>query len=176
MDDGLHTFGFKGEFAGFLLNHPWLVMSSALVLVGFITFIAAGEQPQKFILAMRILVPIFVISTAFVRYVHREGCYKVTIDPKNDAIVFHRLFNRGIEPQNLFDITVSIDRNIYLIAKGRRYKIFNEFFYDVASQLPENIKIEFKGFFGRLFEKELIKTKRKFSFWPKDRSDPPKKS
>ena len=159
-DERIHTLGIKSRFGEFVFKYPWFSMIVLLVILGSLT-IALDKGGEKSILAIKIIVPIFVGTTAIMRFFHRNSCYKLIINNKDNLIQFYLMFNQGVFETDLNAIKVVIDRNINCLVNGKKFKIMNYLLHDVVALLPEETEIKFVGFFGRQLEKELIKTDRR---------------
>lgn len=156
----IHTLGIKSQFGEFILKYPWYSMVLLLVIIGGLIF-TLDKGGQKSILAIKIIVPIFIGTTAIMRFFHRNSCYKLIIDDNNKIIKLYLMFNQGVFETDLSNIKVVIDRNINCVVNGRKFKIMNHLLHDVVALLPEETEIKFVGFFGRQLEKQLIKTDRR---------------
>ena len=156
----IHTLGIKSQFGEFILKYPWYSMVLLLVIIGGLIF-TLDKGGQKSILAIKIIVPIFIGTTAILRFFHRNSCYKLIIDDNNKIIKLYLMFNQGVFETDLSNIKVVIDRNINCVVNGRKFKIMNHLLHDVVALLPEETEIKFVGFFGRQLEKQLIKTDRR---------------
>jgi hypothetical protein len=159
-DAKIHTLGIKSRFGEFVLKYPWYSMILLLAIVGGLLF-ALDKGGEKAILAMKIIVPIFIGTTALMRYFHRNSCYKLIIDDNNKIIKLYLMFNQGVFETELGNVRIVIDRNINCVVNERKFKIMNHLLHDVVALLPEETEIKFVGFFGRQLERELIKTGRK---------------
>ena len=131
-----------------------------LIILGGLIF-ALDEGIEKSIFAIEILSPIFVVTTAIMRFFHRNLCYKLIIDENDKIIKFYLMFNQRVIKTKFSNIKIVIDRNINCVFNGKKYKIMNHLLHDVVELLPEETEINFVGFFGRQLEKELIKSNRK---------------
>lgn len=155
----IHTLGIKSRFSEFIFKHPWYSMIFLLIILGGLIF-ALDKGGEKSILAIKIIAPIFLATTAIMRFLHRNSCYKLIINDNDNIIQLFLMFNQGIFETKLSNIKVIIDRNINCVANGRKFKIMNHLLHDIIALLPEETEIEFVGFLGRQLEKELIKTDR----------------
>ena len=78
-DDGKkHLLGVKSRFGDFIFRHPWYSMIFLLFLLGGLV-LALDKGGEKSILAIKIIAPIFIITTAIMRLFHRNSCYKLNI-------------------------------------------------------------------------------------------------
>ena len=159
-EDGIHTLGIKSRFGEFIFKHPWYSMTILLVTIGGLSLIL-DKGGEKFVLAIKILVPIFIGTTVIMRFFHRNSCYRVIIDNNDGIMKFFLMFNQGVVEAKMSDIKVVIDRNINCIVNERKFVIMNHLLHDLVALLPEKTEIKFVGFFGRQLEKELIKTNRR---------------
>jgi hypothetical protein len=159
-DEKMHTLGIKSRFGEFIFKYPWYSMILLLVIIGGL-LLTLDKGGEKSILAIKIIIPIFIGTTAIIRFFHRNSCYKLIIDDNNKIIKLYLMFNQGIFETELSNIKVVIDRNINCVVNGRKFKIMTHLLHDVVALLPEEMEIKFVGFFGRQLEKELIKTGRR---------------
>jgi hypothetical protein len=157
-----HILGVKSRFGDFIFRHPWYSMIFLLFLLGGL-ILALDKGGEKSILAIKIIAPIFIITTAIMRLFHRNSCYKLIIDDNAKIIQLYLMFNKEIFETKLSNIKIIIDRNINIVVNGKKFKFMNHLLHDVVALLPEETEIKFVGFFGRQLEKELIKTDREFS-------------
>lgn len=155
----IHTLGVKSRYGEFIFNYPWYSMIFLLVILGGLIF-GIDKGGEKSILAIKIIAPIFIGTTAIMRFFHRNSCYKLIIDENNNIIQLFLMFNQGVFETKLSNIKIIIDRNINCVVNGRKFKIMNHHLHDVVALLPEETEIEFVGFFGRQLEKELIMANR----------------
>jgi hypothetical protein len=158
-DEKIHTLGIESRFGEFICKYPWYSMIFLLFIFG-VLILVLDKGGEKSILAIKIIVPIFIGTTAFMRFFHRNLCYKLIIDDNDKIIQLYLMFNQGVYETELSNIKVIIDRNINCVVNGRKFKIINHLLHDFIALLPEETEIEFVGFFGRQLEKELIKTDR----------------
>jgi hypothetical protein len=158
-DEKIHTLGIKSRFGEFIFKYPWYSMIFFLVILGGLIF-AIDKSGEKSILAIKTIAPIFIGTTAIMRFFHRNSCYKLIINENDKIIQFFLMFNQGVFETKLSNTKVIIDRNINCVVNGRKFKIMNHLLHDVVALLPEETEIEFAGFFGKQVEKELIKTDR----------------
>ena len=156
-----HIVGVKSRLGDFIFRYPWYAMFLLLFLLGGLIF-AIDKGGEKSILAIKIIAPIFIITTAIMRLFHRNSCYKLIVDDKTKKIQLYLMFNKEIFETKLSNIKVIIDRNINFVVNGKKFKFMNHLLHDVVALLPEETEIKFVGFFGRQFEMELIKTDREF--------------
>ena len=157
----IHNLGIKLRFGEFIFKYPWSSIIFLLFLLGGL-ILALDKSGEKSILAIKIIAPIFIITTAIMRLFHRNSCYKLIVDDKTKKIQLYLMFNKEIFETKLSNIKVIIDRNINFVVNGKKFKFMNHLLHDVVALLPEETEIKFVGFFGRQFEKELIKTDREF--------------
>jgi hypothetical protein len=155
----IHALGIKSWYGEFIFKHPWYSMIILLVILGGLIF-AIDKGGEKSILAIKIIAPIFIGTTAIMRFFHRNSCYKLIIDENDKRIKLFLMFNQGVFETKLSNIKIIIDRNINCVVNGRKFKIMNHLLHDVVSLLPEETEIEFVGFLGRQLEKELIMANR----------------
>jgi hypothetical protein len=155
----IHTLGIKSRFGEFIFKYPWYSMVLLLVILGGLIF-ALDKSGEKSIFAIKIISLIFIGTTAIMRFFHRNSCYKLTIDENDKIIKLYLMFNKGVFETKLSNIKVIIDRNINCVVNGRKFKIMNHLLHAFVALLPEETEIKFVGFFGRKFEKELIKYDR----------------
>lgn len=154
-----HTLGIKSRFGEFLFKFPWYAMTFLLfILGGLILSLDAGGE--KSILAIKLIVPIFIGTTAFMRFFHRNSCYKVIIDDNNKTIRLYLMFNQGVFKTKISNIKVVIDRSLNCVVDGKKFRIMIHHLQDFIALLPEETEVKFVGFFGRQLEKELINTGR----------------
>ena len=135
-------------------------MTIFLIAVGGLCLVI-DNGGDKSVLASKILVPIFAVSTAIMRYFHRNSCYKVVIDNKRGFMKLFLMFNQGVVETKTSDIKIVVDRNINCLISERKIVILNLLLHDLISLLPEKTDIKFVGFFGKQLEKELIINNRK---------------
>jgi hypothetical protein len=158
-NNNMYVLGFKSKFAELVFNHPWCFTFLVFIVTGCIIFYVE-DNIEKVILAMKVLsLPLFG-TTTLVRIFQRNTCYKVVIDTKREIAIFHLMFNQGIVEAKTRRIKVIIVRHFNCITDGRTFVLMNNLLHDVVALLPESTEIKFVGFFGRHWEKELIKTKR----------------
>ena len=157
----IHNLGIKLRFGEFIFKYPWSSIIFLLFLLGGL-ILALDKSGEKSILAIKIIAPIFIITTAIMRLFHRNSCYKLIVDDKTKKIQLYLMFNKEIFETKLSNIKVIIDRNINFVVNGKKFKFMNHLLHDVVALLPEETEIKFVGFFGRQLEKELIKTDREF--------------
>lgn len=153
----IHILGIKSRFGEFIFKRPWYSMIILLIILGAL-FFALDKGGEKSILAIKIIAPIFIGTTAIMRFFHRNSCYKLIINDNDNIIQLFLMFNQGIFETKLSNIKVIIDRNINCVVNGRKFKIMNHLLHDIVALLPEETEIEFIGFLGKQLEKELIKT------------------
>jgi hypothetical protein len=158
-DEKIHTLGIKSRFGEFIFKYPWFSMIFLLIILGGLIF-ALDKGGEKSILAIKIIAPIFIGTTAIMRFFHRNSCYKLVIDDNDKIIQLFLMFNQGVFETKFSNIKVLVDRNINCVVNGRKFKIMNHLLHDIVALLPEETEIEFIGFFGKQLEKELIKTDR----------------
>ena len=160
-DEKIHTIGIKSRFGEFIFKHPWYSMIILLFLLGGL-ILALDKGSTKSILAIKIIAPVFISTTAMMSFFHRNSCYKLIIDDNVKIMQLYLMFNKEIFETNLSDIKVIIDRNINCVVNGKKFKIMNHLLHDFVALLPEETEIKFVGFFGRQLEKEFIKNDREF--------------
>ena len=158
-DKKIHTLGIKSRIGEFIFKYPWYSMILLLFILAGLIFVL-GKGGGKSILAIKTIAPIFIGTTAIMRFFHRNSCYKLIIDDNNKIIKLYLMFNQGVFETKLSNIKVIIDRNVNCVINGKKFKIMNHLLHDIVYLLPEETEIKFVGFFGRQFEKELIKTDR----------------
>jgi hypothetical protein len=162
----LQVFGIKSKYLERMINYPWVSMSAILVLAIVVPYMIEGNI-EKTIRAIKVLAPVLIICTALMRFAHRNSCYKVIIDENKRTISLLRSFTQEMITDSIDNVKVIINRNINLIVDDRTLSVDNRTFYKTAAYLPRNTEITFQGFFGRSLEKEWVRHKRSFAFWPK---------
>lgn len=156
----VYTFGFKSRFAELIWNHPWFSLLFFYIFTGFI-FICVESKIEKVIWALEVVLPYYVGCFVLSRYFLRNSCYRVVIDNDQQIIRFYVMFNKGIVTVKMSDIKIVIGRNFNCVVNGKKFVLMNNLLHDVVALLPESTEIKFVGFWGRLWEKDLIKRNRK---------------
>jgi len=159
-DNSIYVLGFKSRFAELVFNHPWYTLLCIYFFTGCIV-LYLERNIENLIWALIVVSPAFVGSVLLVRYFHRNTCYKVIIDTKREIATFYLMFNQGSVEVKTRSIKVVIDRHFNCIVDGRKFVLMNNLLHEVVALLPETTEIKFVGFFGRHWERELIRTGRK---------------
>ena len=107
-----------------------------------------------------IILPILIGNMAIVRYFIRNYCYLVKIDKNNNTIKFYLMFNQGIIKEKIIDASVIIDKKCRIIINKKEFIVFAGMVHEIVALLPENTRIDYVGFFGRLKQKDWIRTNR----------------
>lgn len=141
------------------MRYPWRAMVVLLAATGCLLF-CFDNGGGKWILAMKILLPLSVITTATMRFFHRNSCYRMIMNNRNKTIKFYLMFNQNLIDVRMRDVKLVIDRNINFVVNRRKVvvMIMNCFLGDIVTLLPEETEIEFVGFWGRKLEEKLVKT------------------
>jgi hypothetical protein len=158
-NNNIYTFGFKSKFAERMCNHPWLTMLFyyffSVVIIVCIALMERYSNIGKLIWMLKKGLLACIGTIILIRYFHRNTCYKVVIDNNKNIIRFYLMFDQGMVEAKSNDVKVVLDRNFNCVVNGRRFVLMNNLLHDVVALLPESTEIQFIGFFGRQWGKDL---------------------
>jgi hypothetical protein len=151
---GVHLFGEKSKIANWILSHQ-LHIAAGGVLIYCICFVGKnGKLTTSGMVVPAVFFGLFLL----LRFVCRNLCYWVEIEPAAGKIKFFRCFNKGVVEAPLSSVEFVFDKHFACLYRGERFTIFNEYMYGIAEILPPGVEIHFScGVYGRFIRKQFEK-------------------
>ncbi|MGO9020954.1 MAG: hypothetical protein ACLQVJ_21635 [Syntrophobacteraceae bacterium] len=158
QENGTYLFGEKSKVANWILNHPLLI---AVVCTLISCFALIGDK-AKLMVGLRILPATFFGIAFMLRFLCRNLCYWVVIDPASETITFFRCFNKGVVEAPIHSVQFVFDKHFACLYGGERFTIFNEYMHLISEVLPPGMEIKFsEGFYGRFMKKQVERNRRR---------------